>query len=237
MQGGCWFHPIALFWGGPYTEGVCLVIAPIKKCRSMHPRWHKAFLVMLPAIVIHAKIAFRHLRGEARQDAIQETIANALVAFVGLVCRGKMSIAYPTVLAKYAVAQINDGRRVGSRLNVRDVSSAYCRRRKKITVERLDHFDEEDNQWLEAVVEDPHTPVFDQVCFRVDFPAWLNRLSRRNRRIAKCLALGNPTCAVAKRFQISPARISQLRREFYESWQNFCGYTDLPSPAIATTPC
>lgn len=58
---------------------------------------------MLPAIVHHAKFAGRRLRGEARQDFIQETIANALVAFVALV-RGKMSIAYPSVLAKYATA-------------------------------------------------------------------------------------------------------------------------------------
>jgi hypothetical protein len=48
---------------------------------------------MLPTIVIHAKIAFRHLRGEARTEAIEETIADALVAFVGPVRRGKMSIA------------------------------------------------------------------------------------------------------------------------------------------------
>ena len=64
------------------------------------PRWHRVFLALLPQIVPHAKFAFRHLRGEARQDAIQETIANALVAFVTLVRRGKMAIAYPTVLAK-----------------------------------------------------------------------------------------------------------------------------------------
>ena len=75
-------------------------------------RWHRQFLALLPQIVQHAKFAFRHLRGEARQDAIQETIANALVAFVALVRRGKMSLAYPTVLARYAVAQIKDRRRV-----------------------------------------------------------------------------------------------------------------------------
>jgi hypothetical protein len=57
------------------------------------PAWHADFLKMLPAIRRYARIAFRHLKGETRQDAIRETIANALVAFVGLVRRGKMSIA------------------------------------------------------------------------------------------------------------------------------------------------
>ncbi len=84
--------------------------APNPRRRKPVPAWNKIFLAMLPQIVAHARVCFRHLRGEARQDAIQETMANALVAFVGLVGRGKMSIAYPTVLARYAVAQINDGR-------------------------------------------------------------------------------------------------------------------------------
>ena len=75
------------------------------------PRWHRIFVTeFLPAVVTRAKFSFRHLRGQDYQDAIQETIANAVVAFVALVRRGKMSIAYPTVLARYAMAQVADGR-------------------------------------------------------------------------------------------------------------------------------
>ena len=119
------------------------------------PRWHRVFLALLPQIVQHAKFAFRHLRGEARQDAIQETVANALVAFVALVRRGKMAIAYPTVLARYAVAQINDGRRVGNKLNIREVLSPYAQRLKGFTVDRLDRHDKDDaNLWCEVLVED-----------------------------------------------------------------------------------
>ena len=36
--------------------------------------------------------------------------------------------AYPSVLARCAVAQIKDGRLVGGRMNVKDVSSPYCQR-------------------------------------------------------------------------------------------------------------
>jgi len=96
---------------------------------------------MLPVIETHARCVFRHLDAEARQETVQEVIANALVAFVRLVQLGKVSLAYPTVLARYAVAQVNEGRKVGNHLNVQDVSSAYCQRRKKISMERLDHFD------------------------------------------------------------------------------------------------
>jgi DNA-directed RNA polymerase sigma subunit (sigma70/sigma32) len=134
-----------------------------------------------------------------------------------------MDVAYPTVLARYAVAQIQDGRRVGSRLNVRDVLSPYAQKHKGIHVERLDHFDREEDQWIEAVVEDSRTPVPDQVAFRCDFPAWLETLPRRNRRIAKALSLGHTTSEVAKRFQVSAGRISQLRREMQQSWRDFHG--------------
>ena len=201
--------------------------------RRALPAWHKRFLAMLPAIVTHARFAFRYLSGEARQDAVQEAIANALVAFVRLVRRGKIELAYPTVLARYAVAQFQDGRRVGNRLNVKDVLSTYAQKQKGIVVERLDKFDKEDEQWLEAVVEDHHTPVPDQVAFRCDFPAWLARLSRRNRRIAQALSGGHNTGDVAKRFNLSPGRISQLRRELYQSWQAFHG--EPPDAAGAVT--
>jgi hypothetical protein len=193
------------------------------------PDWHGPFIAMLPRIVAHARIAFRHLKGEARQDAIQEAIANAMMAFVRLVQLKKMDLAYPTVLAKYAVAQIQDGRRVGNKLNVREVLSSYAQKHKGFKVERLDHFDEEENQWAEAVVQDTKTaPVPDIVSFRVDFADWLGSLNRRDRRIAESLALGNRTTDVAKRFKVCAGRVSQLRRELAISWWQFVGDEPVP---------
>ena len=58
-------------------------------------RWQKVFVEkMLPAIIRHAKIAFRHVRGQDRQDKVQETVANALVAFRRLVQLKKTDLAY-----------------------------------------------------------------------------------------------------------------------------------------------
>ena len=73
------------------------------------------------------------------------------------------------------------------------------------------------------MVEDHQTPVPDQVAFRIDFPAWLASLSRRDRRLAQELALGHSTRHVANRFHLSDGRVSQKRREFYEYWQAFHG--------------
>jgi hypothetical protein len=204
-------------------------------CASPAPaprrRWHRQFLALLPQIVQHAKFAFRHLRGEARQDAIQETIANALVAFVALVRRGKMSIAYPTVLARYAVAQIKDGRRVGNALNCHEVLSPYAQRLKHFQVDRLDHFDPEDQKWCEVLVEDRHAGPDEIARTRIDFSDWLDSLKRRDRRVAEFLANGETTTAAARKFRVSAGRISQLRRELAANYRAFVG--DDPGPANA----
>ena len=178
---------------------------------------------MLPILRSYARGAFAHLDPESREDAVAETIANAAVAFVRLVQLGKAHQAFPTVLVRYSISQVREGRRVGSHLRIGEVLSSYAQRRKGFVVERLDRFDREADEWLEAIVEDHRTPVPDQVAFRIDFPNWLTRLSRRNRRIAEALALGNSTSQVAKRFKLSPGRISQLRGELYQSWRTYHG--------------
>ncbi len=145
-------------------------------------------------------------------------VAYALVAYVRLYQQGRVALAYPTVLARYGVAQARDGWRVGAKLNIKDPLSRYCQKRKGVVVERLDVFDEEENAWAEAVVVDTRTAtVPDTVAFRLDFPAWLGTLNRRNRRIAEILAMGHSTSQVAKRFDVSAGRISQLRRELAAS--------------------
>jgi len=183
------------------------------------PAWHAAFLEMLPAIKRQATVAFRHLDPEAREEAVQEVVVFATTAFKGLWGQGRAELAYPSVLALYGIKRVKIGRRVATRLNVRDVSSEYCQWQKHVTLERLDRFDKYEGVWLEAVVEDPRTPVFDQVWFRIDFPAWLLRLADRERQIAEALAAGNRTGEVAEEYGVSAGRISQMRREFQASWE------------------
>jgi len=211
------------------------MIAPRKPVRrqASSPDWHHQFLAMLPVIGNYADHAFRHLDPEGREDAVHEVLANAVVAFARLVQLGKPHLAYPTVLARYGVAQLREGRRVGNRLRIGEVLSEYAQRKKGFVVERLDRFDKESGEWIEAVVEDARTPVPDQVAFRIDFPAWLRLQTKRNRRIAEALAVGHPTGEVARRFKLSPARISQLRQDFHQSWREFHGETAAAAGAVA----
>ena len=115
------------------------MIAPIKKrpCQKPHPAWHAAFLAILPNIRTHARIAFRHLDPEAREDAVQEVIANCVVAYARLVELGKADLAYAGVLARFAVAQIHAGRKVGTPLRSNDVLSHYAQQRRGLRIERL----------------------------------------------------------------------------------------------------
>ena len=187
---------------------------------------------MLPKIVAYARGAFSNLNPKARQEAVQNVITNSCAAVAALARRGKLDLCYPTVLAQYGIKQTRDFRITGGQLNIKDVMSKYCQAKKHVVVERLDHFDEEENAWQEAVVQDTRTAsVPEIVSFRVDLADWLSSLKRRDRRIAETLALGNRTSEVAKKFNVSEGRVSQLRRELAASWKAFVG--EQPAPAAA----
>lgn len=201
--------------------------------RKSIPSWHIRFLAMLPGIETYAKIAFLHLDREARQEAVQEVVCNACCATARLAELGKLDLAYSTVLARYGVAQTNDGRRVGTKSNVRDVSSPYAQMQKGFQIERLDRYDKTDDQRQEILVEDRHAGPAETAASRIDFPAWLDTLNRRDRRIALKLGAGERTSAVAKMFQVSQGRISQIRSELAASWCRFVGDVE-PREAAAS---
>jgi hypothetical protein len=197
------------------------MIARIKKIvpQPVGADWHLGFIEMLPIIRRYARAAFRQLDQESQDDAAAEVVANALVAYVRLCELGKQHLAYPTVLARYAIAQFHEGRRVGSRINSRDVMSPASRHRGWV-VRRMG---DGDQSWLEATLDDNSTPIPDKVAFRCDFPAWLATQTPRMRQIAEALALGHSTGHVARQFQVSRGRISQIRSELQASWIAFHG--------------
>lgn len=190
------------------------------------------FLALLPAIRRQARVAFRGEPAERRGELVAEVIANCWVAFRRLVERGLMQVAYATPLARFAIRQVRDGRRVGARLNVRDVLSDYCRRHKRVQVERLDMQDESDADWRAIVVEDRRATPADTSAARIDIAAWLATLSDRERELAQTLALGETTSGAAATFRITAARVSQLRRELRHAWERFSG-EDRPAASAA----
>lgn len=185
---------------------------------------------MLPAIRRHAQLRFRSLPAELRAEMVQETIARALLDYLRLIERDREHLAHATPRARFAVAQVRRGRRVGCRLNVRDVSSEYCQTRKGISLHSLDT-DDETSGWREVLVEDRQAGLAEIAAVRIDFAQWLKTLPRRSRRLAQRLAAGETTSNAAQQFGISPGRVSQLRAELRRAWHAFQG-EPIPAPAI-----
>jgi hypothetical protein len=208
------------------------MIASVKRPKSHRKTSarHAKFLAMLPAIRRSAQIAFRKVPPELRHDLIEEVVANSYVAFARLGERGQADRASPTPLARYAIAQIRVGRRVGSRLRIGDALSTYAQYRKQFSVRRLDHFSEEDGCWEEVLVEDRRATPADVAACRIDFAEWLRRLTVRLRKIALALAAGETTSAAAEMFGVSPARISQIRDLLRKSWEAFQGAREIAGP-------
>lgn len=183
--------------------------------------WQAAFLAMLPKIQGHAAFRFRHLPADHREENVQEVLANACVAFARLAARGMAGSATWSSLAKFAIRQVRAGRRVGGSLNKKDVSSWYSQNHSGVRMESLSRWDRAQEEWREIVVEDQQSTPADVAAFRIDFGDFLRSLPRRNKRLALLLAKGHATSFVARRFGLSASRISQLRQELFDAWQEF----------------
>ena len=120
------------------------------------------------------------------------------------------------------------------RSSMRDVNSQHAQLNKGIKVERLDHYDEDEDGWQEIVVEDRRAGPAEIAATRIDFAAWLRTLTRRERQIAAALATGETTGATARKFGVSPSRISQFRRQFKEAWDFYVADRPVRVCAAAT---
>jgi len=183
------------------------------------------FLEMLPSIRKVARFAFRHLHRTVREDLIAEVLANAYCTFHRLVLRGHPELAYPSALAWFAVRQIRDGRRVGSKTNAHDLTSPHGQGRRNVSVQSL--WDERgQGQWKEMVVEDRSVGPADVASFKIDFADWLKRLKRTKRQVALRFVAGDSPSEVADHFRLTRPRISQLRQELQQNWNEFQGELD-----------
>ncbi|HEU5432413.1 MAG TPA: hypothetical protein VFU81_12165, partial [Thermomicrobiales bacterium] len=196
---------------------------PSQSMRNPPPAWQAGFLRLLPDICRQLRCAFRGLPPERREEAVQEALANALVAYRRLVERGKADLAYATPLASYAVKQVAGGRRVARPLNMYDTLSRYAQRKLGFAVVRLHQADAAENTWKEVLVADRRATPAELAASRLDFAAWWRRLPRRKRRIAAALAGGATTSETARVFKLTAGRISQLRRELERNWRQFHG--------------
>jgi hypothetical protein len=189
---------------------------------------HVGFLAVLSRIELHAQVYFRHLRCPGKkEDAVAEVVAVAWKWFLRATKKGKDVAEFVSAVATYAARHVRSGRKVWGQERRNDVLSTVCQQRNGFAVGRLaDLGAEAGNPLDEALADNTRSPVPEQVAFRVDFPAWLNSRSDRDRRLALDLMAGERTLDVADRHGLTPGRVSQLRRDFYDDWQRFCRSAD-----------
>jgi hypothetical protein len=180
---------------------------------------------ILQRVEAHARVYFRHVRCfHRKEELLAEMTALCWKWFLRLVRRVKDVLQFISALVTYAARAVGSGRRVCGHEKARDVLSPCAQHRHSFTVGKLpDYSTLTANPLADALTDNTQTPPDEQVCFRMDFPAWLSSLGQRNRALATDMALGHCTLELAHGYGISPARVSQLRRDFHTDWTRFCG--------------
>lgn len=195
-----------------------------------------AFLALQARIVRHAQIYFRDIRcSHRRSDCIAEVIGLCWKWFIRLARRGKDARQFPTVLANFAARAVRNGRRLCGQLKPKDVLSEAAQQKHSFRVESLPTATRRSYEALygtgggqrlldcfeERLQDNTVTPVPDQAAFRCDFPAWLATWTQRDQSIIADMAQNERTTQLARKYRLSPGRISDLRREFHDDWQRF----------------
>jgi hypothetical protein len=197
---------------------------------------HARFVLLLPRIELHGRIYFRFLRCPHRKaDAIQEMRCLAWKWFLRCVEKGKDPADFVATFVGFLARAVKCGRRLAGMLKAKDVMNPATQHRQNFKVEPLPfshragherlYSDPNGQELLDAYEErlrdNTQTPVPEQVAFRIDFPAWLKTLTGRERRMIRLMARNERTLDLSRQFELSPARISQLRREFRDDWLRF----------------
>lgn len=183
---------------------------------------HADFLALMPTVEGVARWHVRQVQcPRARADLVAEAVALAWVWYLRLMSRGKDPVAFPVTFAHLAARAAVSGRRVYGQEPARDLLSRAGRRRGVVVVSLPSGPSVNVTPFQEALADNTRSLVPDQVQFRMDFPAWVRSLSRRDRRLVGLLAVGHRTSEAAARVGLTPGRVSQLRREYHAGYLQF----------------
>lgn len=216
------------------------------------PQGNEGFLPLIPLVEQHARYVFRNLPDVHREEAVAEAVAAAFESYVSLKARGKDPVRdFPSMMATFGVLHVKDDRHVGGNSSSKDVLSYKARQKHHFTVKPLPQASRRPLQELhgsvvgqqrldeyeEQLQDHRDWPVPDRAAFRVDFPEFLQALSPRDRRIAYFLSLGNSNKEAARKFKLSPGRITQLRQQWCREWYRRHGEVGPNEPQESARRC
>jgi hypothetical protein len=194
------------------------------------------FLDIKPSIEKHGRIYFRFIRCKQRlADLIAEMVALGWKYFVRLVLRGKDPRQFLAMFNRRLAQHVKLGRRITGKEKPNDVLSPRAQVKHSFMVQTLPQYETDagENEALDALADNTHTPPPDQAAFRIDFPEWIHTHTERTRNVIRELMVGERTKDVADRHGTTPSRISQMRRELCADWQRFCGEEPLSDPTVS----
>lgn len=209
---------------------------------SQVDRLHARFVELLPRIERHGRTVFRHLKCPAtRADAIQEMLALAWKWFLRLTERGKNAAEFLAAFTRFLARAVRSGRRLIGMEKAKDVMCSQAQRRHGFKLESLSapsvasyhdlysavHGQRQHDAFEERLRDNTVTPVPEQAAFRIDWSSWLCGRTERDRRLIDDLMAGERTLDIRRKHGVSPARVSQLRREYHEDWERFCSVPEV----------
>jgi DNA-binding NarL/FixJ family response regulator len=160
---------------------------------------------VVPVVRIHAKLVFQGLR-----DA-DEMVSDAVsVAWEALLTAPQA--ATPQSVAAIACRRVKSGRQF--RQSAKSIGGPNPRRKRKPQREEAD---------IGKVLARERNNPAALATVKMDFTAWLPLLTQREQRYLEAFISGETTGEIARRFRVSPARVSQMRRELLEHWKAFTG--------------
>lgn len=75
--------------------------------------------------------------------------------------------------------------------------------------------------WCESFLTDGRVNVASEVCFMLDCEAWIKTLTAQRRKMLERMIAGDTTSELAQHFGVTAGRISQIRKELYDSWKQY----------------
>jgi hypothetical protein len=208
-------------------------------CAPVVSTLHDRFLALLPKIERHGQIVFRHLKQHKKEEALQDMRALGWRWFLRLARRGKDASKFISTFNTFLALAIRNGRRIMGQAKAKDVMCELAQQRHGFRIESLpstrtsrEHLyadvqgQHEHDAFEERLHDNTVTPVPDQAAFRIDWPVWLRTRSHRDRQMIGELIKGHQGNDVGRKFGLSPARLSQLRRAFKEDWERFGAETE-----------
>jgi hypothetical protein len=175
------------------------------------------FIAALPKIEDVARFRFRHLRPEAKEEKVAETVALAWREYRKLCERGKNPDEFVTTLADFSARAVRNGRRLAGKTRSGDVMAEKAQKKHGFEVGPLPDLPEE-CEATDALKDNTQTPPPDQAAFRIDYTNWLSRFPEKKRRVIEHLALGGKRSDAAKELGLSAGRITQIGNEAEQSW-------------------